>query len=149
VCTICLSVLCVLSCLSVLCVLSCLSVLCVLSVCLYYLSALPVCLYYLSSLSVCLSVLCVQDDRLRVGVAKYGIGNWNAVANFVGDGLNNEQCRRRWLHRIGPEAVERQAAMNKHRPWDPWEVRYCTVLYCTVLYCIDVYMYVCREYVYF
>lgn len=43
-----------------------------------------------------------EDQRLLGGVARYGLDNWQMVANFLGNGRNRAQCSQRWTRGLDP-----------------------------------------------
>ncbi|OHT14338.1 Myb-like DNA-binding domain containing protein [Tritrichomonas foetus] len=44
-----------------------------------------------------------EDNRLMMGVHKYGLDNWNLVAQFVGNGRSRSQCSQRWIRVLDPK----------------------------------------------
>jgi hypothetical protein len=43
-----------------------------------------------------------EDQRLLCGVHKFGLSNWTAVAEFVGNHRTRTQCSQRWLRGLDP-----------------------------------------------
>jgi hypothetical protein len=45
----------------------------------------------------------LEDDRLLRAIHKFGLGNWVAVAQFVGAGRSRSQCSQRWNRGLNPQ----------------------------------------------
>lgn len=43
-----------------------------------------------------------EDNRLIMGVYKFGVDNWNSIALFVGHSRNRSQCSQRWIRVLDP-----------------------------------------------
>ena len=43
-----------------------------------------------------------EDNRLLMGVYKFGLENWNSIALFVGHSRNRSQCSQRWIRVLDP-----------------------------------------------
>lgn len=43
-----------------------------------------------------------EDIRLISGVLRFGVENWERVAEFVGNGRNRSQCSQRWFRCLSP-----------------------------------------------
>jgi hypothetical protein len=54
-----------------------------------------------------------EDLRLIAGVARYGLDNWQAVAQFLGSSRNRAQCSQRWIRCLDPNISK--------KPWTPEE----------------------------
>jgi hypothetical protein len=44
----------------------------------------------------------IEDLRLLAGIRKFGIDNWLAVAQFVGNSRSRSQCSQRWYRSLDP-----------------------------------------------
>ena len=45
----------------------------------------------------------IEDQRLYAAVDRFGIDNWQTVANFLGNGRNRAQCSQRWTRCLNPK----------------------------------------------
>ena len=45
----------------------------------------------------------IEDQRLIMGVFKFGIDNWSAISKFVGSGRTRSQCSQRWIRVLDPK----------------------------------------------
>lgn len=43
-----------------------------------------------------------EDKRLLVGIHRYGLDDWQSVANFVGNSRSKSQCSQRWVRGLDP-----------------------------------------------
>lgn len=43
-----------------------------------------------------------EDHRLLAGILRFGLDNWPAIAEFVGNGRNRSQCSQRWNRGLNP-----------------------------------------------
>ncbi|KAH0790832.1 Myb-like DNA-binding domain containing protein [Histomonas meleagridis] len=44
-----------------------------------------------------------EDQRLLAAVARFGLDNWQAIAQFLGNGRNRAQCSQRWTRGLNPK----------------------------------------------
>jgi hypothetical protein len=44
-----------------------------------------------------------EDQRLIAGLHRYGLDNWPAIAEFVGNGRTRSQCAQRWNRGLNPD----------------------------------------------
>ncbi|EAY08085.1 Myb-like DNA-binding domain containing protein [Trichomonas vaginalis G3] len=44
-----------------------------------------------------------EDNRLLMGVYKFGLSNWAAVSEYVGSGRTKCQCNQRWVRALDPK----------------------------------------------
>ena len=49
-----------------------------------------------------------EDNRLLMGVYLYGLDNWNAIANYVGNGRVRSQVMQRWSRGLDPRISKKQ-----------------------------------------
>ncbi|OHT12950.1 Myb-like DNA-binding domain containing protein [Tritrichomonas foetus] len=54
----------------------------------------------------------IEDVRLLAGIYKFGLNNWNSVAQFVGSGKTSTQAWRRWARVLNPK-ISKEAWTNK------------------------------------
>jgi hypothetical protein len=52
----------------------------------------------------------IEDLRLLAGIRKFGVDNWSAVAQFVGNSRSRSQCSQRWYRTLDPRI--------SHLPWN-------------------------------
>jgi hypothetical protein len=64
----------------------------------------------------------IQDAKLQAGYEQYG-NSWKKVAEYVGEGVTNIQCQKRWTRNANPEMQGRS-----EDPWTEAEVGITSVI---------------------
>ena len=54
-----------------------------------------------------------EDQRLLAGIYRYGLNEWEKVAEFIGNNRTKSQCSQRWLRGLNPKIIK--------GPWTPEE----------------------------
>jgi hypothetical protein len=56
-----------------------------------------------------------EDNRLLAGILRFGLENWQSIAEFVGNGRSRAQCSQRWTRGLNPRISK--------KPWSAEEER--------------------------